>query len=321
MSRRIVKRIHINNGHLTYEVPEDDSSSGAWYRNGKLLKGDDLKNYKFYDTKAKAYRVLGTPILQGNVKDGVKVVGARVNPYVGTYESLLDSAKLEYDKRYNTEVKQTFKSNGKLIHLKTKGKMNLATVPVNLLDTIAINSGRSNTDVATNLGLVAKESSLGGQSYYLTKAAYKNKGYTDKEADSISTKIINTALYDPWTLTNNHAYFTTKFNDTLGEIYRKAKTSDDKERMAVNAIKYNTLKDNTPHYDANIMADAFTRYAAAPDKYNPGQSSYIPMVRNLTNEVFYEPQIQNWWNTEGKTYYNKGLSERHRLESAGKKSK
>ena len=44
-----------------------------------------------------------------------------------------------------------------------------------------------------------------------------------------------------------------------------------------------------------------------PNIYNSGQGNYVQMVTNIENEVQSDPQIQNWWNTEGIKYYNKGL--------------
>ena len=55
------------------------------------------------------------------------------------------------------------------------------------------------------------------------------------------------------------------------------------------------------------MTNAFARYADDPNNYNPGQGNYVQMVTNIANEVWSNPQIQNWWNTEGIKYYNKGL--------------
>lgn len=32
-------------------------------------------------------------------------------------------------------------------------------------------------------------------------------------------------------------------------------------------------------------------------------------ISDISNEVWSDPQIQNWWNTSGKKYYNIGLKE------------
>ena len=56
-----------------------------------------------------------------------------------------------------------------------------------------------------------------------------------------------------------------------------------------------------------MLANAFVRYADNPYNYNSEQENYVQMVSNITNEVWSNPQIQNWWNTEGIKYYNKGL--------------
>ena len=66
--------------------------------------------------------------------------------------------------------------------------MNLADVPVNMLDSIARNTGRSKTNIKTNLGLVGKESTFGGYSKVLGNAW-----------DSYPI--------NPYLLVNNHAYY------------------------------------------------------------------------------------------------------------------
>ena len=168
--------------------------------------------------------------------------------------------------------------------------MNLADVPVNMLDSIARNTGRSKTNIKTNLGLVGKESTFGGYSKVLGKAW-----------DSYPI--------NPYLLVNNHAYYVTPEEDYLKAIYKNVGTIGDTEKKAKYAYEHGLIKQRTKQYHNNILADAFARYADNPSKYNPGQSNYVKMVTNIGNEVWSDPQIQNWWKTSGRNQYNKGLKE------------
>lgn len=328
-SRNVVRTIAINNGKLTYEVPEG-ATRGHWYRNGKIIDNPDT--YRFYDKSIEGYRKLGDIRFSfSNNKVTTKVAETPVDtPY---WDKLYKDKETEKDRTYSLNRAQKIPFGTKYINLRTKGRMNLATVPINLLDSIAINTGRSNTNIATNLGLVGKESTFGGRSIPIENAMYKKLGKSNPE-------VYENIVLDPYSITTNHAYHVNKYADYWEAINNKYGYTVDpylyeqgKERLnaekhliklenaAKDAYINNRIKDNTPHYSDNFLADSFARYAANPTAYNPGQANYVQMVDNLANEVFNEPQVQAWWNKEGKDYYEKGLKERRRLENAGKKSK
>jgi hypothetical protein len=305
---KILKSIKINNGTLTYE---DRNGTFGWYRNGKKL---DVSKYKYYDKSIGAHKVL--------------------TDYGSIYVHTPYYDKLAADARDNRKAvaNQHFNFGDKHITLRTKGKMNLATIPYNMLDSIAINTGRSNTNIKDNLGLIGKESTFGGISIPIMNRAVKEHPEYFRKDDLENGKYNPVGkTIDPSDLVNNHAYFTNKYFDYIGAINRKFPYADNKEeedrravlreKMAKDAYENNRFVERTPHYHENILADAFARFAANPAEYNPGQDNYVEMQKAIGDEVFYEPQVQHWWNTEGKSYYNKGLSERRRLESAGKKSK
>lgn len=324
--RKVVKTIKINNGQLTYEIYLD-GATGDWYRNGKKLTENQLKNYKYYDTNLKAFRQLGTPHFDFSGK--VPTIEYFDNPvYTPYYDKLKNDAKTETLKKEGLNKKQKFKFGNKYITLRTKGNMNLATIPYNMLDSIAINTGRSNTNIKTNLGLIGKESTFGGYSIPLVNAYLKKhpeltqySEYKDGVYNPVGLEI------DPYGLVTNHSFFVNPYHDYLSSINKKFpykfnneeeyKQQILREQYAKDAYENNRLKEQTPHYNDNILADGFARYAADPKGYNPGQPSYVPMVNNIANEVWNEPQIQNWWNTEGKSYYEKGLSERHKQKRGG----
>ena len=187
--------------------------------------------------------------------------------------------------------------------------MNLATIPTNLLDTIAVNAGRAGVNIKTGLGLVGKESTFGEYSIPLGNTPSK-------------------VTYHPSWLVNNHAYHVNAYVDYLSSLndrYNKNVPIDEQlafiERQAASDMKYGKIKERTKHYNKNVMVDAFERYAKNPRSYNSGQADYVPMVTNIGNEVFGYKPIQDWYNTEGINHYNRGLNERRRLESRGKLTK
>ena len=324
-SRNVVRTIAINNGKLTYEVPEG-ATRGAWYRNGKKINNPD--DYRFYDNSIGAYRRLGDIrykfTYKGN-KEEAELETAETPVDMPYWNKIWTDSHDERVKSLERNKQQRIPFGDRYITLRTKGRMNLATIPINMLDSIAINTGRSNTDIATNLGLVGKESTFGGRSIPLENAFYKKRG-------EVNPAVYKDIIYDPYDLTTNHAYHVNKYADYEAAIskkyntYKENRLDADKQLAAIeqeakDAYINNRFKDNTPHYSDNFLADSFARYAANPAAYNPGQDNYVPMVNNIANEVFNEAQIKKWWNEEGKGYYEKGLKERRRLESAGKKSK
>lgn len=281
-------KIKLNNGYLEFK-------DGKWYRNGKVI--EDLFNYKYYDGSKKSYMRL--------TYDG------KTTPDTPYLDKLYNS--IYYEGRFAP----AFKASPKIITLRTKGRMNLADVPVNMLDSIAINTGRSKTNIKTNLGLVGKEDTFGGHSKYLGKPWGKDE------------------YVDYYSLVNNHAYDVNPESDYYAAIYRKYfpdvdffRSTQGRVRADVNGIKepsetqllkaekdaeyaykHNLIKSRTKQYHDNYLADAFARYADNPRRYNPGQGNYVQMVNNIANEVWSDPQIQKWWKTEGIKYYNKGLKE------------
>lgn len=271
-------KINLNNNSIL------EYKDGKWYKDGKHFTNYGLKKYKFYDAKKKSYMQLN--------KDGY------AEPYTPYLDKLSEQVTRNESKRNTIDSEQSFNPSNKIITLKTKGMMNLADVPINMLDSIARNTGRSRTNIKTNLGLVGKESTFGERS--------KALGYPWSRLSFIF----------PYELVNNHAYFTSPENDYMGAINKKIWDNNLSSEAIINAeknvkyaYKHGLIKPKTKHYHDNILADAFARYADDPKNYNSGQSNYVKMVTNIGNEVWSDPQIQNWWNTSGKQQYNIGLKE------------
>ena len=291
--RKVVETIKMTNGSiLTREV--DGSGYSRWFRNGKYITPYVLKTYKFYDKGIKGYRQLKNGFMHDNIRYDINEAAPVYTP---TLNKLMSSEGEWYNHTHKADIRQSFKPSKKVITLRTKGSMNLADIPVNMLDSIAINSGRSNTPVKQNLGLVGKESTFGGFSHF--------------QGDPIEKK----AIFYPGALTNNRAYFESPAADYLKTLEKnvaggyKEKAVAQRENRARKDYKHHGIVDNIPRFSPNVMADAFKRYSANPSGYNHNQGNYTSMVNRIGNEVWNEPHIQNWWNTEGKYYYNKGRSQ------------
>ena len=153
-NRTVENTINLNNGVLTFE--RDNQGHGYWFRNGKYITPYQLRTYKFYDPKIKGYR--GLDLDYDNTPNG------QVKVHTPTLDYLYKQRRKKYDSAAEEANKQMFKSNDRFITLKTRGNMHLATMPVNMLDSIAINAGRAGANIKTALGLVGKESTFGGGS-------------------------------------------------------------------------------------------------------------------------------------------------------------
>lgn len=266
-----ITTIKLNNGFLTY-----NHNTFKWYRNNKPLTEYSRKYYKYYDPSIGLYRTLDDYGL--------------ATPYTPYFDKLMRDSGASESKSSSANAEFNFDPENH-ITLRTNGKMNLVDIPTNVLDSIAINTGRSNTDIKTNLGLVGKESTFGGYSKALGKP--------------LDGKM---SQYD---LVNNHASLVTPEYDYLMSIFRTVPSGDPKqmEQKAKEAYEHNLIKPRTKQYYNNYLADSFARYADNPSKYNSGQQNYVQMVNNIANEVWNDPQIKKWWKTEGINYYNKGLQE------------
>lgn len=303
-NRKVVKSIKMKNSTLVGEV--DDQGNMHWFKDGKYVTPYQSKKYRYYDTSINSNRKLGNKAksqFYNNKVDFYDVYNPVDTPF---YDKLNKSVDENYKRNKEKEIEQNIPlKNQKFLTLRTKGRMNLADVPINLLDSIAVNSGRSGTDFFTNAGLIGKESTFGGIAHTLGRDV-KQLGIYDEGLN-------------PHTLTNNHAYFITPEDDYMRAVYKKTysdlfKKSEDTDKIAAeNDVKYayehGLIKTRTPHYSDYILADAFKRYQVSPNTYNPGQKNYSSMVDNIKQELQGEKQLQEYWNSRGKQEYERGKKE------------
>lgn len=294
--RTKIKTIRINNGVLTGEA--DEQGNMYWFRNGKYITPNQLKNYKYYDASVKGYRTLGDKASYITNKGVINFTGVKTPLYRPAYEELVKRGTEKQMADYKREEEQNIPlQNQKWITLRTKGKMNLVDVPLNMLDSIAINAGRSNTDFWTDAALIGKESTFAGFSKAL------NSPYS-----STITGV------SPHELTNNHAWYDNPEQDYISAINRNYKSFNEGEQIEAEknmkyALEHGLVKATTPRYSDYMLADAFKRYQVSPTQYNPGQKNYIPMLNGIRQELLGEKQLQEYWNTRGKQEYERGKNE------------
>lgn len=313
--RRVIKQIQINNGVLTAEVEEgakDNWSEVYWFRNGKYITPSMMDKYKFHDksnridVKLSHYAHLDK---NKNLQPGLLYQAPSVDKIAKAYRQYQD------DISANVMSQQIpLNDNTNWITLKTRneygkpGRMNLADIPENMLDSIAVNAGRSNTDFWTDAALVGKESTFGGFSdllYQQNPLSYKNRN-----------EYIGSAI-NPMDLVNNHAYEISPYDDYITALRRQyplmtghsADSVSALEKNAKYAIENGLIRANTKKYSNYVLADAFKRYAENPYRYNPGQKNYVPMLNDIRYELSGEKQLQDYWNTRGQYEYARGRKE------------
>lgn len=298
-----LRTIRMTNGNVVEARQNKSNGSIYWFKNGKPLSKNETKNYKFYDKKSGIVREL----------NWYNSKGSSETPVADYYSDILGDAifKDSYNKQ-QIEREYSIPSSGKYITLRTKGNMNLADIPLNLLDSIAINAGRSNTNFFKDAALVGKEDTFGNISKALGRPG---------DGSNLT----------PHELTNNHAYYDNPYLAYQDAIYKKYYSKmygeDDiikAEKDIRYALNHGLIKPRTKQYHVSPLADAFARYNDNPSGYNPGQSNYTTMIDNIEQELRGEPQLVNYWITRGTRFYNRGKKEfegKRMLETRGKLTK
>ena len=297
--RKVLRTIRMTNGSILTAEMDASGVNGShelyWFRDGKYITPEQSSKYKYYDNSIKGYRYLDNKRRFKYTPDAKEPEYEARTPVFTPSIQALESHIIGNS---NTIDQSIPLNEQKMITLRTKGKMNLADVPENLLDSIAVNAGRSGTDFWTDAALVGKESTFGGGSAAL------------KHPFDLNWK---ESLY-PEVLVNNHAYLETPESDYLAALHKKYDFDNDyqkarAEENAKYALEHGQIVDKTPHYSNYILADAFKRYQVAPTKYNPGQKNYVPMLNGIRTELQGEKQLQEYWNTRGKQEYARGQKE------------
>lgn len=249
--------------------------NGKWYRNGVEIKNP--RTYTFIDQNGKRVTGLhnykpktpGLDLIKGWMQDRIK----------------------QYDKSMQSQRNSSFPAGDKII--------SALDVPVNMLDTIAINTGRSGTNIKDNLGFLP-----------------------------FSRPEWNTDIYDSGMIKNQSLIPSqVTFNDYPEQTYLtqqmqkfnqgpKAVQLIRQERQAQNDLasgEYAKFIGSQPKINnsPDFLQNSYIRFANLPDdRYVLDDWLTAGDIRLNGEGFFNQPDVQEWWNNEGKKYYNKGLKER-----------
>lgn len=310
--RNVVSTINLNNGKITAE--EDPETGDVYFfRNGKYMPDSVVDKYRYYDKKTKSYKKL-TYWKSGEVPFTKPVV-----PY---YDMVVNENKkgivASGGSGFKSRVSGRIVPSKNIITLHTKGNMNLADIPENMLDSIFVSSGRAGIDPKTALGLIGKEDTFGGHSKHLGRPWIDKSGNADyftKHHLVNNHEGFNGQPYQTYykNLLNKHGYDEYNSDVFLNSLYPNI---PDKDLIQMNneiewEYKHGILdKNKRKIYNPNdLLADAFMRYKENPKMYNYGQKSYQGMVERIGDEVWNEPQIQEYWNKNGQKQYLRGMKE------------
>ena len=257
------------------------------------------------------------------------------------YSSIvLTRDRVDYDKKEEFNRKHSIPvDQNKIVTLRNAGKSNNTTLSTNLLDSLAYRAGRAKADTVRMLGVPAQETGLG-----------KFEGTTYMSPASIRINDINYPLYrgeyaekfmrdgeiTPSELMNNHNYYTnTADQEAIGAISRKHNVGHDASKGYIDAvIDYNEINDDveksfkeTFNYTTNKRKKENINIHPLEDAYrldklgiyNTGLPNHNELVEARGRELWKSPEIKQWWNTSGKSFYEKGKSETKRLGGNMKK--
>lgn len=263
--RKVVRTINLNNGKITVE--QDADGDVYFFRNGKYMPDNVVANYKYFDNKTKTYRKLSN---DANSKI----------PYTKPHVPYIDMLMKDKEAAFRSSEANGLRivPNRNIITLRTKGRMNLADIPTNELDSIFVSAGRAGIDPKTALGLVGKEDTFGGHSKLLGKPWFDSSGKPD-------TLLLGS-------LVNNHTGSdVSKYGDYTRNLIIKHAKEGKPERTYEEILRdipeeelvrmnnevqweYNHgLLDkykNQVHDENDLLADAFKRYQVNPKLYNYG---------------------------------------------------
>lgn len=326
--------VKINNGELLAVRGRDGTY--YWNRNGMPIN----KDYRYYDPNVSAYRVLGN----SSEHDG-KTHTMKYSPKTPIETKNLDELKSRFGKEtaknFAAEKSQAIviPKNDKSITLRTKDRNNFSTLDESLLDSIAINSGRSKTDFFSNLALVLRESSGGNKAPLLGRNDYES----DYKIDSDNSKDGSTRL-NPRYLTNNHAYYNNAYGDALAEIGRRypnsfksgdislsenERAAGDKDAILADKAAKDILEKFDKNggvpggyherYSDNIMQDAFIRSSKNPQGYNQGEKGRVGKLNNEVLQLRADRKLQEYYSRRGSKFVERGYNEGQTKSSIQKK--
>lgn len=202
--------------------------------------------------------------------------------------------------------------------VKIRGTQNHnVSVPRAYLDSLALNGAKSGVSPVVALGIPAQETSFG---YYPTAAW---SGQQMKEWAKMSPRgfAAENGGLTPIDLMNDSAYTNDPYTSSISYAAKKAGAavpqSDASHTIRTDATPdqlariEQMLADGRGYADrlakkfipGSVFEHAYGLYKAG--NYNPGDPEYAGKVEAAGADVFASPQIQSWWNSVGRKYYER----------------
>ena len=205
--------------------------------------------------------------------------------------------------------------NKNLVNIRGTQSHNVS-VPRAVLDSIALNGAKAGISPEEALGIPAQESNFG---FYPT-AYYSKEQMRNYSKENPKGFAVNQGGITPIELLNDAAYANNPYGNSLSYVSKKLKLGnpiDDSSHMIVKELEEEDLdrleeeltKDRAYtdrqarkfNSAGSIFRHAYTLYKNG--NYNPGDPTYNESVLTAGQDVMSSPQIQNWWETSGRKYY------------------
>ena len=186
----------------------------------------------------------------------------------------------------------------KRIKLTNAGKLTGAEFSTNMLDSLAKYGAKANLPIELALGLAAQESTFGNA---------KTNGYQSQKDRGV---IYGSSVISNWSHGKDNPW-----RDLVVTSEKKAgvknagKSTADYSNLNADKLdkslsegwKYteNQMKKFNP--DINVLEHGFNLFKSG--KYNPNDPNHFKDVQNSGKLAMQSPEILNWWNKEGKRYY------------------
>lgn len=197
----------------------------------------------------------------------------------------------------------------KYVKLTNAGSATGAEFSTNLLDSIAINAKRAGLDLETALGIANKESTLGNPTQdmeniaKISKSIRSNVDRAKKYAKDSGEKYKNVIYHDNGLIDRSEDEIVSFWHNpdpylsAMSYSDKKAKSFREKTDMLIKGEAHadvQTKKILSQIKPMSVLEAAFRYYKSNPNRYNPGQSNYIQLVRQKGAELMSSPEIQSW---------------------------
>lgn len=186
----------------------------------------------------------------------------------------------------------------KRIKLTNAGKLTGAEFSTNMLDSLAKYGAKANLPIELALGLAAQESTFGNA---------KTNGYQSQKDRGViyGSSVISNWSHgkdNPWRdliVTSEKKAGVKNAGKSTADYSNLDKDKLDKSLSEGWRYTENQMKKFNPNI--NVLEHGFNLFKSG--KYNTGDPNHFRDVQNSGKLAMKSPEILNWWNKDGKKYY------------------